>query len=133
MQQTRRRAALTSVLIASLALLGMGGSAVADESLNTRLKGYEEVPAVSSAASGRFKAKIDKASGTINYEISYSGLEGDVRQSHIHIGQRGVNGGIDVGRIATDQDLATRDIDLQAHAQWMRRLLREPFDDVELP
>lgn len=79
---------------AALALLGAAGSALADSDLSTRLKGFHEVPAVSSAATGRFKASIDKASQTIRYELSYSGLEGDVRQSHIHLGQRGVNGGI---------------------------------------
>jgi len=81
--------------VLGLALLGASVGALAhDDSLETRLKGYNEVPAVSTAANGRFKASIDKASNTIRYEISYSGLEGDVRQSHIHIGQRGVNGGI---------------------------------------
>jgi len=62
--------------------------------VDARLKSYQEVPAVSSAAGGRFKASIDHVSGTISYELSYSGLEGDVRQAHIHLGQRGVNGGI---------------------------------------
>lgn len=94
MQVARRRAALTSVSIAGLVWLGVAGNAVADESLNTKLKGYEEVPAVSSTGTGRFKAKIDKANGILHYELSYSGLEGEVRQAHIHFGQRGVNGGI---------------------------------------
>lgn len=80
--------------IAAAMLLGGTASAVADDGLSTRLKGHEEVPAVSTTASGRFKARIDKASNTIHYEISYSGLEGDVQQSHIHFGQRGVSGGI---------------------------------------
>ena len=39
-------------------------------------------------------SRLDKASNTLRYEISYTGLEGDVRQSHVHIGQCGVNGGI---------------------------------------
>ena len=80
--------------LAGIALLGVAGSAFARDDLEARLKGFNEVPAVSSAATGRFKASVDKASNTIRYELSYSGLEGDVRQSHIHIGQRGVNGGI---------------------------------------
>jgi CHRD domain len=80
---------------AGFVLLGASAGALAhDDSLETRLKGYNEVPAVSTAATGRFRASIDKVSNTIRYEISYSGLEGDVRQSHIHFGQRGVNGGI---------------------------------------
>lgn len=94
MQQTLRRAALTSVSVAALALLGAAGSAFADDGPSTRLKGYEEVPAVSSTGTGRFKAKIDKDNGILSYELSFSGLEGDVRQAHIHFGQRGVNGGI---------------------------------------
>jgi len=32
----------------------------------------------------------------IEYTLSYSGLEGTVSQAHIHIGQKGVNGGISV-------------------------------------
>ncbi len=80
--------------LAGIALLGVAGGAFARDDLEARLKGFNEVPAVSTAATGRFKASVDKASNTIRYELSYSGLEGDVRQSHIHIGQRGVNGGI---------------------------------------
>ncbi len=64
--------------------------------IEARLKSYQEVPAVSSAATGRFKAHVDNASQTISYELSYSGLEGTVTQSHIHFGQRGVNGGITI-------------------------------------
>jgi CHRD domain len=88
---------LTRAAAAVLALLATG--ALADNSraggrIETRLKGFAEVPAVSSAASGRFKASIDNASQNLTYELSYSGLEGDVRQAHIHFGQRSVNGGI---------------------------------------
>jgi hypothetical protein len=62
--------------------------------IEARLKGFAEVPAVSSGASGRFKARIDHASQTLSYELSYSGLEDAVRMAHIHFGQHGVNGGI---------------------------------------
>ena len=62
--------------------------------IEARLKGFAEVPAVSSAASGRFKARLDNASMSLSYELSFSGLEGDVRMAHIHFGQHGVNGGI---------------------------------------
>lgn len=64
--------------------------------VNARLTGYEEVPAVSSAANGTFKARIDKATGEVDYEFSYDGLQGEVLQAHIHFGQPGVNGGIAV-------------------------------------
>lgn len=95
--QTQRPATLTFLSVAALALWSTSGSALAhDDDLNSRLRGYNEVPAVSSAATGHFRASIDKASNSIRYEVSYSGLEGTVTQSHIHIGQRGVNGGITI-------------------------------------
>ena len=97
MPQTPRHPLPRVAAIAGIALLGCAGSVLAHaDELETKLKGYQEVPAVSSAASGRFKAVIDKASNTIRYEVSYSGLEGDVRQSHIHFGQRGVTGGVSI-------------------------------------
>jgi hypothetical protein len=96
MSQFQHRSIFKAVAVVGLTLLGAAGSALAHDDLNTKLKGYDEVPAVSSAATGRFKASIDKASNTIRYEVSYSGLEGEVRQSHIHFGQRGVNGGITI-------------------------------------
>lgn len=61
-----------------------------------RLIPTQEVPALSSAASGWFKATIDEDNETISYELSYDGLEGTPLQAHIHVGQRSVNGGISV-------------------------------------
>jgi hypothetical protein len=60
------------------------------------MSGFEEVPAVSTGASGEFSARISHDETEIAYELSYSGLEGNVTQAHIHIGQAGVNGGISV-------------------------------------
>ncbi|HEY2976471.1 MAG TPA: CHRD domain-containing protein [Burkholderiaceae bacterium] len=76
-------------------LIGAAASVSAhDDGIDARLKGFQEVPAVSTVAKGRFKASIDDRAGVIHYELSYSGLEGTVTQSHIHLGQRGVNGGV---------------------------------------
>jgi CHRD domain len=92
-----RRLPLACCVAAALGLLA--APSLADDSrsrdrIEARLKGFAEVPAVSSAASGRFRARIDSASQTLSYELSYSGLEDSVRMAHIHIGQHGVNGGI---------------------------------------
>jgi CHRD domain len=88
--------ALCRGAVAALALVAT--TALADgrdrDRIEARLKSFQEVPAVSSAASGRFKAHVDKASMSLSYELSYSGLEGEVRMAHIHLGQHGVNGGI---------------------------------------
>ncbi len=66
------------------------------EIVNVPLRGFQEVPAVSSPAKGRFRGFIDDRAGTLTYELSYEALQGEVRQAHIHFGQRGVNGGISV-------------------------------------
>lgn len=55
------------------------------------LVGYSEVPTLSSAASGTFKAVIDEDAGTITYELKYQGLPG-VSQSHLHFGRKAING-----------------------------------------
>ena len=60
------------------------------------LSGYEEVPAVSTAAEAEFRARINRDATEVQYSLSYSGTEGDVQQAHIHLGQKGVNGGITV-------------------------------------
>ena len=84
-----------ATLAACLTLLTTAAASVsAHDGIDARLKGYQEVPAVSSAAKGRLKAFVDDKSQAIHYELSYSGLEGTVTQAHIHFGQRGVNGGI---------------------------------------
>ena len=82
-------------VLASLSLLAVVGNARA-ETVITRLAGYQEVPAISSAAAGHFRASIDDKAGTIAYQLSYQGLSGDVRQAHIHLGQHSVNGAVSV-------------------------------------
>jgi hypothetical protein len=66
------------------------------EKVSAGLRGFREVPSISTAASGNFRAIIDRKAGTIAYELSYSGLTGDVQQAHIHFGQRSVNGAVSV-------------------------------------
>jgi len=58
------------------------------------LQGFNEVPATSTGASGKFRMEIGEGGTSITYTLNYSGLEGGVRQAHIHFGQRSVNGGI---------------------------------------
>jgi len=94
-----RRALLPAVGI-FLALLTLGVTAGDNRHrpfrVSAQLVPTQEVPAVSSVASGRFKATVDRANQTISYELSYEGLEAVPTQAHIHVGQRRVNGGISV-------------------------------------
>ena len=94
-----RLLAVVVAIGAAVALTVAGSAAMADNGktnnvLRVRLIGYEEGPAVSTAASGQFRAVIDEKAQEIEYQLSYSGLEGSVTQSHIHIGLRAQNGGI---------------------------------------
>ena len=98
MRRTMLHAALIGAL---LVVFGAGSYAVAHggkRNVNTGdMSGYlEGAPGgpVSSVATGEFEAKIDDSADTITYEITYADLEGTVTQSHIHFGQRSVNGGI---------------------------------------
>jgi CHRD domain-containing protein len=60
------------------------------------LTGWEEVPVISTDASGELRARINKDEDQVEFELTYSDLEADATQAHIHVGQPGVNGGISV-------------------------------------
>jgi hypothetical protein len=76
-------------------VLGIGSARVARaEEIQANLIGFQEVPAVSTVASGEFRARINHDDDSIDYELSFQGLQGTVQQSHIHVAQRSVNGSI---------------------------------------
>jgi hypothetical protein len=79
------------VSISALAVAAQGF-----KNIRELLTGYEEVPSVSTGASGEFSARISNNESRIDYELSYGDLEGAVQQAHLHIGNVGVNGGITV-------------------------------------
>ena len=87
-------------MILGVAVLALAAAMVvfADnfKSIKEVLTGFEEVPSVSTVGNGEFSATINKAETQIAYRLSYSGLEGNIQQAHIHFGQKGVNGGISV-------------------------------------
>jgi hypothetical protein len=62
--------------------------------ISATLFGINEVPSVSTGATGHLKATIARDEQSIEYELSFSGLQGAVAQSHIHIARKSVNGGI---------------------------------------
>jgi hypothetical protein len=64
--------------------------------VKAELIGYQEVPAISSTCEGEFRAKISNDDSQIEFELSYTNLEGDVEQAHIHFGQKDINGGVSV-------------------------------------
>lgn len=96
----RKRSGLTAAALAlgAVATLVLGSYAGAEDG-KSNLKaddmiGYLEAPPVSTAANGKFELEIDEDANLVRYRLKYSGLEGDVRQAHIHFGQRSVSAGI---------------------------------------
>ena len=65
-----------------------------DTILLARLNGFQEVPSVSTVATGEFRARISHDETYIDYELTYEGLQNTVTQAHIHFAQRHVNGSI---------------------------------------
>jgi len=81
-------------LVASL--LPLASAQAEDAAFKAVLVGSEEVPAVLTAASGGFRARLSPDGTSLEYELDYADLEGSVTQAHIHIGQAGANGGVAV-------------------------------------
>lgn len=102
-----RRYVLYAVLVIGGAVAVAAGSSLLAQDddhgsshARARLEAFQEVPAISSTGNGRFSAHIDDDAQTIEWEMSYSDLEGHlvangaVLFAHIHVGQRSVNGGV---------------------------------------
>ncbi len=90
-----RRLGMTLVVVAALlSLMGTPGSVQAEEAIKATLQGFNEVPAVSTTGHGRVHATISTDEHSIAYELTYDGIEGSILQSHLHVAQRNVNGGI---------------------------------------
>lgn len=82
--------AVMALVWSAAASAQVGGTAI------TRLRAFEEVPALSTPGGGFFTADIADDGSAIDFQLTYFNLEGNVLQAHIHFAQRGVNGGITV-------------------------------------
>ncbi|HEU4387755.1 MAG TPA: CHRD domain-containing protein [Blastocatellia bacterium] len=60
--------------------------------VKARLSSLNEVPAVITDASGEFEARIEDTQ--ITFELKFENLSANLAASHVHIGQKGVNGGV---------------------------------------
>lgn len=89
-------AALAVLLVGAQGPLTANRSGDKDDNrkLRTRLSGLQEPPVVLTGARGLFEATINSDESGFEYTLNYEALEGTATQSHIHIGQVLVNGGI---------------------------------------
>jgi hypothetical protein len=85
----RRIAVFTFVLVATVSVV-FASDGFRD--LRASLSGYQEVPTLSSAGSGRFQARINRQETAVDWKLSYNDLEGPVTQAHIHFAARAING-----------------------------------------
>jgi hypothetical protein len=90
--------AVSVSLLALLPFVGLqasgDGGGDSKSSFRARLIGYNEAPSVSTEASGRFTARIDRRAEEITYRLQFEDLEAPVLFAHIHLGQKDVNGGV---------------------------------------
>jgi hypothetical protein len=84
---------LASAFGAAFVVLAPAG-VLAQAQYGAVLNGFQEVPSVSTPASGSFTAEVSPDGATIQYELNYSGLQSPVSAAHIHFGRRGVSGGV---------------------------------------
>ena len=101
----KRKSILASAAVAAALVAAVGTMAASHDDdhggsrsrrLKADLKGFGEVPAVSTPARGSFRAVLSQDESAIEYRLDYSDLQGTVLQSHIHVGAHHTNGGISV-------------------------------------
>jgi hypothetical protein len=106
----RRTGLIAALAVAGALLVGTIATIGAAQSGNRfdaqRMRATFEVPAVSSNAQGSFEATLQSNGTTVSYKLTYSGLESDVRQAHIHFAQTFASGGISVWLCQTAQNPA---------------------------
>ncbi len=110
MNGTRTRAALVAAVLVTGGLTAASAVAADDDDggSRTRLTGYEEVPAISTAGRGSFQVWVDRSRDRIMFRLSYSRMSSDVVQAHIHFGQKSVSGGV-AAFLCSDDPAAPKD------------------------
>jgi hypothetical protein len=89
----------------ALALVLTAPRLALSEEIRAELRGFREVPSVSTPASGEFRGAISQDESAIEFELTFQGIQAPVRQAHIHLAQRSVNGGIIIFLCATNTTL----------------------------
>ena len=88
------RQARLLIVVVGLLMLTVAPALAQGGTVFTRLRGFEEVPAVANPNGGQFEAVINEDGTAMEYTLTYNVPEGVVTQAHLHFAQRGVNGAI---------------------------------------
>jgi hypothetical protein len=92
-----RRSRLAATAATVIGVAGFTAAATAGDQkrdFETDLVGYEEVPAVSTTGNGHADVEVARDGQSLRFVLHYRALESPVTQSHIHFGQKDVNGGV---------------------------------------
>ena len=87
-----------TLLLVGILFLSLIGVVMAQQFSNIKalLRGYDEVPSVSTAARGEFVASVNPEGDSIDWRLTYADTSANVTQAHIHFGEEHTNGGISV-------------------------------------
>ena len=93
----RRRVLIPLAVLAGLSISTLALAQGGFKRISEFLTGYPETPVpISTTGNGEFHARISNDESKIEWELSYSDLQGAVQQAHIHFGTTGITGGISV-------------------------------------
>jgi hypothetical protein len=96
MSARRIRVVLAAVFVAAVIgtsiSMATGASADGPSHVHAHLTAFQETPALNSTGHGEFEATV--TSTKITFKLTYAGLTGAPLFAHVHVGQRGVAGGV---------------------------------------
>lgn len=75
-------------------LIGTAALASAQGQFKTVLSGYDEAPALATAASGEVSVEVTKDRSALNVTLTFSGLEGVAQSAGLYFGKPALNGGL---------------------------------------
>jgi hypothetical protein len=87
-------AAFAAAVIGTSVSMATGASADGPSHIRAHLTAFQETPALNSTGHGELEATV--TSTKITFKLTYAGLTGAPFVAHIHVGQRGVAGGVSV-------------------------------------
>ena len=85
----------TLVITALLICTGSFSASARDRHFRANLNTFEETPAIVGTGTGHLRLTLHD-DGTMDFELTFSGLTGPASAAHIHIGQRAVAGNVTI-------------------------------------
>lgn len=89
-----RKITFAGAAVASALVLTSGSLFAQDVKYAAKLRSFNEVPSISSTASGSFRATLSQDGTSLDYTLTHTGLSATITQAHIHFGQTHTNGAI---------------------------------------